>query len=199
MTSANRIMKSMGYRTSSYISIVTSLVLATISFFYVYTLASYFRIHIFFFQNRTTFDFNFDYYITTGYIDHIIILTGLFVWLILSLKEKRIVYALVSAMFVSALATREISTNLDTTIEIITLLSLPLCLSLLIYDRCSLFKKKLLNTETSLLYLNYIGIIAGIIGIISVVYVLCLDVHIFGISMNQAGFQYRTMYIKFLT
>jgi hypothetical protein len=190
--SSRSIIKSLGVGTASYRSIITSLVLATISFFYIYTVATYFRIHILFFQNRITYDLPFNYHLTTGNVDHIIMLVGLFVWLLVSLKkETSMIYVVVSAVFGGALVAGLVSAHLDIILEAIALLSIPMCASFLIYNRFSLTKKKFLNTQTSLLYLNYIAIIASIIGVISAASILHQDLHLFSTPSPGQDYTYQ--------
>src|SRR2546423_15666056 len=73
----------------SLISVVTSAILALTSFFYIYTLASYFKVGISFlriFYNHLGF---FDSYILSRHIDHIIIAFGISIWFALSIEKGK--------------------------------------------------------------------------------------------------------------
>ncbi len=170
ITSSARIAKSFGYGASS-ISIITSAVLALISFFYVYTLASYLKIDIYFLQNRITYYTFFHNYVINKYSDHLVIVSGIFLWLVLSIngkagKRRRHVVPLVYG----GLTLFSISANLGVLLDVLALLSIPFVVSLLVYNRFfAATEEKFLKTHTDLLYVNYLVIIGIVTGIISLV------------------------------
>src|SRR6187551_2752683 len=77
--------KLLGYR-NSVSSIISSATLALVTFFYMYTVGSFFRINIYILQNRVSYNTYFDFFIINRYIDHIIIATGIILWAISSLQ-----------------------------------------------------------------------------------------------------------------
>ncbi len=181
--SAGNIAKSLGYGTSSYTSFITSMTLAIISFFYIFTVADYFRIEIFFFQNRVTYPTPFSLYLINEYVDQLVIVIGLFVWLIFSLRIQTKTRYVVTLAF-GALIALSISIRLDILVLIIALLSIPLCASFLIYNRSSFTKRKFLHTQTSLLYTNHIALVVTVVGLISTISILSRDFHFIS---NQPG------------
>lgn len=175
--SDSSIVKSLGYGTS-YTSFITSIALAVISFFYIFTVANYFGVQIFFLQNRVTYPTPFNLYLISQDVDQFVIVAGLFLWLAFSLKiETRIRYV-VSILF-GALIVLLISAHFDIIVAIIALLSIPLCTSFLIYNSSSFTKRKFLNQQTSLLYINYVALVATIIAAISAITILSRDLHLF--------------------
>ncbi|MDQ6862292.1 MAG: hypothetical protein M3044_00565 [Thermoproteota archaeon] len=182
--SANDIAKSLGYGTSSYTSFITSITLAIISFFYIFTVANYFSIQIFFFQNRITYQTPFSLYLIGGYIDQLLIVIGLSVWLIFSLRiETKMTYA-VTIVF-GVLIALSMAAHLDILVLVIALLSIPLCTSFLIYNRSSITKRKFLNAQTRLLFTNHVALVATVVGLISAISILSKDLHLF---TSQPGY-----------
>ena len=70
------------------ISIVTSALLATISFFYIFTLGSYLQVTVYIFIRRVTYINPFNDYLFTRYFDSVIISSLAIIWLVLSLDGK---------------------------------------------------------------------------------------------------------------
>src|SRR2546427_8634473 len=70
------------------LSIITSVALALISLFYIYTVGSYLKVTIFPLEHRIIYYTFFDVYIINKQADHIVIAAGIILWLVLSLKDK---------------------------------------------------------------------------------------------------------------
>ncbi|MFZ0510510.1 MAG: hypothetical protein WAM14_02790, partial [Candidatus Nitrosopolaris sp.] len=134
----------------------------------------------------------FNLYLISAYVDEFVIVAGLFVWLIFSLKIGKRMRYIVTVIF-GALMILLVSAHFDTPFVVLALLSIPLCASFLIYDRFSLTKRKFLNLQTSLLYINYIGILAIIVGAISTIAILSRDLHLFsyqpGVVLHDYAYQ----------
>lgn len=145
-------------------SIISSAAIVFSSFFYIFTIGSYFKIPIYFLHNRIVSTLYFtDIYIINKHFDHILIVSGISLWLALSLKGKA---RLVAVVTYGGLATIGIFSNLVMLVDIAALISIPLVICLLIYDRFA--SKKILNMHTNL-YANYfsiLGIALGVAGII---------------------------------
>lgn len=150
------------------LSIITSAILALISLFYIYTVGSYFKFIIYTFEHRVTYYTFFDVYVINKYIDHIIIVSGIVLWLTLSLRGK--VKFVAPAIYVGVTSIAA-AASLDTIVDIIILMSIPVVISFLIYDRFVFkkWKKNILNMYANLLLVNYFAIIGSITGIISII------------------------------
>ena len=153
------------------LSIITSAVLALISLFYIYTVGSYFKFIIYTFEHRVTYYTFFDVYVINKYIDHIIIVSGIVLWLTLSLRGK--VKFVAPAIYVGVTSIAA-AASLDTIVDIVILMSIPVVISFLIYDRFVFkkWKKNILNMYANLLLVNYFAIICSITGIISIIIII---------------------------
>ena len=147
----------------SSLSIITSAVFALISFFYIYTLASYFKVGIYILQNRVVYDTFFNFYIINKHLDHLVIASGTVVWLALYIRGKlKIAAAAIYGGLTVILATA----GFDILLDIIVLISVPLIISFLAYNRFTTKKPLNLYTNLSVNYLAIIGIVTGILSII---------------------------------
>ena len=142
--------------------IISCAVLALTLFFYIFTVGSYFHIDVYPLENRATYPAPFDAYVVDRYTDHLIIVLGTILWLALSVigKERIVLSSIYGA---SALIATLYGAIL---LEIIALLSVPIIISFMIYNRFAL--KKILNYSANV-SLNYVAIGAISIGLISFV------------------------------
>jgi hypothetical protein len=149
----------------SFITIITSAIFASISFFYIYTLASYFKINMSVLHNRDTYDELFNSYVVSKYVDSIIILSGVSIWLILSIKGKA--RFIVSITYVGLIVI-SVLTRLDIVLDVLALTSIPFLLLLL---TCNKFLPTILSKNVYAdLFANYfviIGLIISVGGIIA--------------------------------
>lgn len=155
------ILRNLGYG-NSIRSIISSAVLALVSFFYIYTAGSFFRINIHILQNRSSYNTYFDFFIINRHTDHIIIATGIILWAALSLHGKaRIVISTGYGLATLLAVTSDIAILLD----IVALISIPIVICTLIYNK--LASKKIVNTNPNLSmnYISLIVILTSIIGI----------------------------------
>ena len=76
-------------RNKSLISIATSAILVLTSFFYIYTVGSYFKVGISVLHNFYNYIGFFQLYVVSKYIDHIIIALGISIWFGLAIKKQR--------------------------------------------------------------------------------------------------------------
>jgi hypothetical protein len=157
----HHIARALGKGTSN-ISIIVSIALALISFLYIYTMGSYFKISTYILENRVIYIKLFDNYIISKNVDYIIISLGMILWLSLSLRGKT--RFLASAIY-GSLTIVAILISLDILLEFMTLISIPLLIALLIYNRLS--SKMILQNIHTNLAANYLAIIGIAVGIVS--------------------------------
>ena len=168
ITCSARIANSFGYG-APYISIITSATLALISFFYVYTFASYLKIDIYFFQNRVTYYTFFHDYVLNKYADQIVIVAGMVLWLALSINGREKRRYLIPLVY-GGLLLYSILAYIGILLDVLALLSIPFVISVLMYNRFfAALKEKFLKTDSNLLYVNYLALIGIVTGIISVI------------------------------
>jgi hypothetical protein len=160
--SSAHITKALG-KGNSNLSIITSAILALISFFYIYTVSSYFKVGMYFLENRVIYDTHFDTYIINKYVDNIIIATGIVLWLILSIRGKaRFVVPVIYAGLIIIAVLARLNILLDT----IALMSIPVIILFLIYDRFASKRVLHINTNLSINCLALVAITIGIVGVI---------------------------------
>ena len=167
---------------TSPVSIVTSAIFTLLSFFYVYTVGSYFNVSIVYLQNRVTHVVPFsNIYIVNQYIDHIILASGTVLWLILSIHKKKVRW-FVSSIY-GGLTIISATSNIGVVLDILALLSIPIVLSCwiyVIYSNNNRLKKKnrnlnFVNPDANLLAINYISILGIIIGIASIIVTVAIN------------------------
>lgn len=146
-----------------YSEIITSAALSTIAFFYVFTISSFFAFTVYPLRNRITYYVLFEAYVVNQYVDYVIIGCTLFVWLFFSLKKRS---RLISVIVPVVVLTGIIVGN-ETLLNIIALSSIPIPVSLLIYNK---LRKNVLISNSSLT-LNYIATLVGVLGIVGIVLV----------------------------
>ena len=157
--------------------IISSAVFALTLFFYVYTIGSHFQGDVYRLENRVTYTAPFDAYIVDQYIDHVIIAIGTLLWLALSItgKERIVISTIYGATALIAILYDSIL------LDVSALLSIPIIISFLVYNRFAF--KKILNHSTNLC-LNYIAIFAIGVGIIGFIISLA---PLFSVSIQSIG------------
>jgi hypothetical protein len=151
---------------TSHLSITGSAILALISFFYIYTVGSYFKVNIYILQNRVTYYQFFDMYIFGRYIDHIIITCGIILWFVLFIRGKA---RFAASIIYGGLTLIALLANLSALLDIIAVMSIPIIISFLIYNKLACKKKKIPTIPYTNLTINYIAIIGIATGIISII------------------------------
>ena len=164
-TAMTYFVKSLGQGTST-ISIISNAVLVFTSFFYIYTIASFFSLSIYPLVDRVNYTILFDYYVVTKYVDYIVLVSGISLWVLLSVQIK--LRFIVAASY-TGIALISALSNIGVFFDIVALVSIPLALSLLAYNK--LVPQKILNVNAFNLnlFLNYfatIGIALGAAAII---------------------------------
>jgi hypothetical protein len=172
------IVKTLGLNRSP-ISIITSVIIASISFFYIYTLASYFKVNMSVLHNRFTYDELFNSYVFSRNIDNLIILSGVSVWLVLCIKGKTRFIVSTAYMGLTIIA---VLTRADIILDSLALTSVPLLLLLLICNKFLPTMKILSKNVHTDLTTNYFVIIALIISIDGIV--VSSIPFIFGVSSD---------------
>jgi len=155
------ILRNLGYG-NSIRSIISSAILALVSFFYIYTAGSFFRINIHILQNRTSYNTYFDFFIINRHTDHIIIATGIILWAALSLRGKARIITTTGYGVATLLA---VTSGIAILLDIIALMAIPIVIGTLIYNK--LASGKIVNTNPNL-SINYIAIIVIVTGIIGI-------------------------------
>jgi hypothetical protein len=151
---------------SSTISIISNAVLVFTSFFYIYTIGSFFNLSIYPLLDRVTYDILFDYYVVTKHVDYILLVSGISLWVLFSVRSK--LRFIVAASY-SGIAIISALSNIGVFFDIVALISIPIALSLLAYNK--LTQQKILNANAFNLnlFLNYVattGITLGTVAII---------------------------------
>src|ERR1700687_2966638 len=137
--------------------IISSAVFVLVLFFYIFTVSSYFHVYVSPLENRINYHEPFTGYIINEFVDHIIIVSGIVLWLGLSLRGKA---RIVSSGIYGIITSIAVLASLQTLFDVVTLLSIPVIISFLIYNRFA--TKKILHTSN--LPLNYFAILGIAIG-----------------------------------
>lgn len=145
------------------LSIVLSAILAVNSFFYIYSLASYFGPTMWVLEDRVSYFGPFEQFVITENVDHLIITCATLSWLILSIRSK-IRFTIATVYGIITIITALFSQY--TFLKIVVILSIPIIISLLLINTFS--SKKFLISDRNLLinYLAIIGIATGVMAII---------------------------------
>jgi hypothetical protein len=162
MTVPYRIAKTLG-RGNSLKSITNSGTLAFTFFFYIFSFGSYLNIPIYIIESRITNNTFFtNSYVITRNIDHVIIISGTILWLVLSTRGKT---RLITSIVYGILCLGIFFTRIDSLFDIIVLVSIPLILSFVIYY--SILNKKIPNVHSEL-SINYFAAICVVLGLVSI-------------------------------
>lgn len=140
---------------TSIVLIAASAAFVVVSFFYIYSLATYSKIDVWDMQDRVSYTSFFETYVINKTVDHLIIMLTTAIWFGLSLKHKvRFVIATIYGIMVLILALF----NLEAVLDVIVILSLPIISILLIINM--LLPNKLLISDRNLVisYFSIIGI-----------------------------------------
>jgi len=142
--------------------IISCAAFALILFFYVFTVGSYFQVPVSPLVNRVNYHELFTSYIINEFVDQLVIVYGTVLWLGLSLRGKA---RIVSSAVYGVVASISVLASLQTLFEALTLLSIPIIISILIFNRFT-SRKILHTTRLSLTYLAILGIATGFVSII---------------------------------
>ena len=138
---------------TSIILIAASVAFLVVSFFYIYSLATYSKIDVWDMQDRVSYTSFFDTYVINKTVDHLIITLTTALWLALSLKHNMrfaiaTIYGIMALLFASF--------NLETLLDAIAIFSLPIMSILLIINM--LLPTKFLISDRNLV-ISYFAII----------------------------------------
>src|SRR5438067_1192180 len=99
----------------SHLSIIISAILAITSFFYIFTLGSFFNVNVFVLENGITNDTFFYFFLIDRSVDHIIIAFGVVSWLALSLcgRSRFVLLAIYGGLAVTAAVIDNLTIFLD--------------------------------------------------------------------------------------
>lgn len=145
-------------------AILSSLMVALISFFYVYTISNFINLQLYPFYDRVTIYTFFDAYVISKFIDHLVIGFSFIAWLGLSIRSRlKISVVMILTSFLIIVAILKVETSLET----FSLFSLPAIFSLLFYN-----KKKSKIIEPPNLAVNYLALIGIAFSIIAIIEVM---------------------------
>ena len=178
---------------NTHVSIIASATIALVSFFYIYTVASYFKVSTYILENRVIYSDIFDNYIVNEHVDHIIINVGFVLWLLLCIRGNSRIY--MPFLFAGLTVIGELA-KLEMVVTVISLTSIPLVISIVVYNRWTR-RKKILCQNINLV-VNYLGIIAIIVGVISIsISSLLLDIpnYVYDIFVLFSNFSPLLMFL----
>jgi hypothetical protein len=177
-------------------AVLSSTLLAILSFVYVFAAGSSLKITIYILLNRVTYINTFDYYIVGQYPDKLIVNFLTLVWLFLSIRAK--VIRFIASGVYGILLSVAILANVQVLLDMMSLASVPAVVILLVYDKKNYafirdkIKKPLYDISLGLTA-NYIAIIGIVMGVASLV-VSVIDI-LFSISIP---IRYNYAYVIFL-
>jgi hypothetical protein len=163
---ANKLSKHLGYG-MPVTSILSSISFVGCLFFYLYVIGSFFKITVYPLIDRVTFYVFFQEHIINEYLDNIIAIVAATLWLLFSINSRAIRYYFLIAYGGSGIITSIISPNYII-FDIITLLSLPLIISVGFYSYYYTQHKNILNFNGKLA-LRYISLALIAISVMSIV------------------------------
>lgn len=156
-------------RGAPFYQIASSAIIAAVSLFYIYTVASQLHLRIYPLVHRVTYYTNFQAYIINEYVDHIILGGLLVAWLAISMKRSTTNYV-GTAILGATLVTLSILT-VGIALDAIALASLPVIAAFAIFSAYVPTKNILKNLNSNLI-LNYIPIVAAIAGTVTLIYAI---------------------------
>jgi hypothetical protein len=167
LISAQKFSKDLGYGMS--ISIILSCVALTLCiFFYLYVVGSFLEIAIYPLINRVTFYAVFQEHVISEYFDNLIVIAAATSWFLLSINNNAIRYSVSIAYGANGIILAAISPD-SMIFGILTLLSLPLIISAVLYHYKQQQKKNILNFNAHLTF-RYISIVVIVISTLGIVF-----------------------------
>ena len=154
-----RLSRILGHGVPPY-QIASSAIVAMISFFYIYTVASHLQLRIYPLVDRVTYYINFQAYVISEYADHVILGGLLLSWLAITIKRSGATH--IGVLMLGAILIVSLIMMIDTALDAIALASLPIIIALAL---CKTYlQKKILK------YLN-LGLVIEYVCIIGVIFV----------------------------
>ena len=166
---------------SARVEIITSAILALVTFFYAYTVSSFLKLEVFVIKDRVVYDNPFEQYVIGNYADHIIISVGLLIWLCISLRRTKIRnIACISygGLLIAGIALEPLL------IEIISLIIFPLVVIIISEKLMPVNRKKELVIVNRSLFLAYFSLIFIVVSTLSIT--ISLQPLIFSNSSNNS-------------
>ena len=164
---------------STRVEIVTSAILALVTFFYIYTVSSFLKLEVFVIKDRVVYDNPFEQYVVGNYADHIIISVCLLIWLGISLqrtKIRNIVCISYGGLLIAAIALQPLL------IEIISLIIFPIVVTLIICKKLIPVKELVIVNRS--LFLAYFSLIFIVVSTLSII--VSIQHFIFSNSSNDS-------------
>jgi hypothetical protein len=168
-------------------AIASSISLAIIVLFYSLTTASYFRPDVYRFEDRITYHQYFDdQYILSKAADNLVINVSLLIWLFFSLVGRFSYFILFSFTVLILLGVMGFSSSVN---ELISIISLPLILSIHIIDKKTSIQ--IIQTKSSQLALSYFLISFMVLAITSIL------ISMTGTSINDPFIDIMTFFSRY--
>jgi hypothetical protein len=149
------------------VEVVSSAILALVTFFYAYTISTFLRLHVFVLQDRVVYDRPFEQYVIGEYADHLVISVGLLIWLFISLRRAKIrnvVCIIYGGLLIAAIALEPLL------FEIISLVVFPVIIIFIGYQKFALLDSEkgflVVNGSLFLAYFSLIFIALSVVSII---------------------------------
>src|SRR5437660_9071396 len=149
-------------RNSSPLHVISSAIFVVTLFFYIFSVGSYFQVGIYPLEHRFNYHEPFLTNILDKQVDDIIIVCGTASWLALSLLKRPKIFIPIIFVGSTVIAALESPTTLD----VAALLSFPVILSLLIYNRFATVK---ILSFSANLNLNYLSILFAALATVSLI------------------------------
>lgn len=154
-------------RNKSILCLAAAAILALTSFLYIYTIGSYFKIGTSVLRHFYNYIGFFHSYVIGKDIDHIVIAVGVSAWLALAIKHRSARIG-ITLIYLGLTATAAIARS-DTILSILAILSIPLLISILAFNRFGL-KGRILNKQIDPdLSSNYILILGLVVSTASLI------------------------------
>ena len=150
-------------RDKSIVLITVSAAFVVMSFFYIYSLATYSKLDVWNLQDRVSYTSYFETFVIDRTVDHLIITVTTAFWLALSLKY-RLRFAVAIIYGISAILLAYF--NLETPLDLMAIVSLPIISILLVVNM--LLPNKFLVSDRNLV-ISYFSIIAIGFGMLSLI------------------------------
>jgi len=142
--------------------IISSILLILISFFYVFSIGSFFEVGIYPFEDGSTMYQSFQTFVFDQFIDSLIISIFTMVWFATAVFGKAKILSLIIYAAITLVA---FATNISTLVDFTTLISIPAIVSILIYNKFSNTKIIKGSSNLTLAIFALFGIGLGLISL----------------------------------
>ena len=142
---------------SSTQTVISSVLIVLVSFFYVFSVGTFLEVGIFPFEERATIHKSFHDYVFNQYVDSLIITISSLAWITTSIFGKA---RTLSLLIYGAIVLAAFSSNISSLLVIVTFSSLPVIVGFLIFNRLSIMKR-FTGHNLTLAFFAIFGIVLG--------------------------------------